>query len=131
MNVFLSHAPEDQEWARELASNLRRRGIKVWDSASELSPGENWHLQVGKALEEAQAMIVLISPAAAESEELAHEIEYALTSKRFRDRLIPVIVKPTKKLPWILDRLNPERGEPSQVSERIAERLKPSQASAG
>jgi hypothetical protein len=42
-----------------------------------------------------------------------------------------VIVKPTKKLPWILDRLNPEKGEPSQVSERIAERLKPNQSAAG
>jgi hypothetical protein len=73
-------------------------------------------------------MIVLVSPAAAQSDQLAREIEYALTSKRFRNRLIPVIVKPTKKLPWILDRLNPEKGEPSRVSERIVERLKTSQA---
>lgn len=124
MRVFLAHASEDREWAREFASNLRRRGFEIWDAATEIPRGENWHLEIGKALEDAQAMVVLVSPAAAGSEELAHEVEYALTAERLRNRLIPVIVKPTKKLPRILGRLNPETGDPAEVSERVFERLK-------
>jgi hypothetical protein len=31
-----------------------------------------------------------------------NEIEQALSSSRFRDRLVPVIVRPTKDIPWIL-----------------------------
>ncbi len=127
MKIFLSYAPQDHEWARKLASSLKRKGFEVWDAAFDISPGKNWHLEIGKALEDAQAMIVLVSPAAAESDELAREIDYALGTERFRNRLIPVIVKPTKKLPWILDRLKPEKGEPSEVSDRITERLKPHQ----
>jgi len=126
--VFLAYAPADREWARDLTSNLARQGVEVWDAYSEVSPGENWHLLLGEALEKALAMVVLVSPAAAESESVRHEIEYALSSERFRNRLIPVIVKPTRKLPWILKHLSPEKGTASEISERIAERLKTGEA---
>jgi len=124
MNVFISCTSEDSKWAEELASKLKRRGIDVWHASSRLAPGDNWPLEVGKALERAKAMVILLSPAAAESENLRRELEYALASERFRDRLIPVIVKPTRKVPWILERFNPEKGSPSEVSRRIVQRLK-------
>ena len=128
MSIFLAYASEDQKWTRELASRLARKGLEVWDADSRLAPGDNWSLQIGKALEAAQAMIVLVSPAAAKSADLVREVEYALVERRFANRLIPVIVKPTRKLPWILDRLNPEKGSPSEVAERIIERLSATEA---
>lgn len=130
MTVFISYAPKDQKWARELAAELSERGISVWDAAYEVFPGDNWSLEIGKALERAQAVIVLVSPASARSPNVRHEIEYALAAEKFRDRLIPVIVKPTAKIPWILERLKPVRGNPSQVSDRIAKRLKATESSA-
>ena len=108
-----------------LISHLGERGIDVWDAESELTPGDNWNLEMGKALERAKAMIVLLSPASARSENLRREIEYALGSKKFQDRLIPVIVRATDHIPWILKRLKPIRGnDPSRVSERVARRLR-------
>jgi hypothetical protein len=130
MNVFISYTSEDSKWAEELVSNLERNGLDVWYASSHLLPGDNWSLEVGKALERAKAMVILLSPAAAESENLRRELEYALTSEKFRNRLIPVIVKPTRKVPWILERLNPEKGSPSEVSRRIVQRLKDSEAMA-
>jgi len=124
MRVFLSYAAEDRKWAQELISSLQDAGLQVWDGAAELANGNNWFLETGKALEGANAMVVLLSPAAAKSEGLKREIDYALTSKRFKHRLIPVIVKPTAKIPWILQRLRPETGDPSSVSKRIVRRLK-------
>jgi hypothetical protein len=128
MNVFIAHSTQDSKWAQELVSNLKRKGLNVWNASSQLSPGDNWPLEVGKALERAEAMVILLSPAAADSEDLRHDLEYALSSERFRDRVIPVIVKPTRKVPWILERFKPERGSPSEVSRRIAQRLKQSEA---
>lgn len=124
VDVFVSYASEDRAWARELISHLEEKGLNVSDPASELSPGDNWSLEIGKALEGAGAMVVLVSPASARSESAQRDLDYALGSKKFRDRLIPVIVKPTDKVPWILRRLDPVKGTPSQASERIAKRLK-------
>lgn len=125
MSIFLSYAGTDQKWARELISHLSEKGIDVWDAETELLPGDNWNLEVGKALERAKAMIVLLSPSSARSPNLRREIEYALVSEKFRNRLIPVIVKPTDHIPWILKRLKPIKGNsPSQVSERVFKRLK-------
>lgn len=130
MSIFVSYSHRDEKWAREFIHHLSEEGIEVWDAESELSPGDNWNLEVGKALERASAMIVLLSPASARSANLRREIEYALGSRKFQDRLIPVIVKPTDDIPWILKRFKPIRGSnPSRVSERVARRLKAGAAS--
>jgi hypothetical protein len=124
VRVFISHSDEDKRWASQIATKLKEAGLQVWDPYAELYPGDNWHLEMGKALAAANAMIVLMSPAAAESKLLREEISYALGVKKFKDRLIPVIVKPTSKMPWILKSLHPEKGSPEAVSERIIHRLK-------
>jgi hypothetical protein len=123
MSVFVSYSSTDQKWAKELISHLVEEGLKVRDPRSEFFPGDNWSLEIGKALESSNALVLLVSPSAMKSESFRRETEYALGSKRFRDRLIPVIVKDTPKLPWILRHLNPEKGDPSRVSKRILKRL--------
>jgi hypothetical protein len=124
MNVFVSHSLEDSEWARKLIARLELAGFEVWDAASRISAGDNWALEIGKALEKADAMIVLISPASAKSQMVQKEIEYALTTERFQNRLIAVVIKPTRKFPWILERMRVESGKPTEVSKRIVSRLK-------
>jgi len=124
IDVFVSHASEDAEWARKLSAALKRSGVNAWDASSHLSPGDNWSLETGKALEKAAAMIVLLSPAATRSESVKREIEYALTSKRFDERLIPVLVKPTTGFPWVLSQIQFEQGQPGEVAKRVARRLK-------
>lgn len=124
MSVFVSYASQDEKWARQLISELSEKGIDVWDAQSKLLPGDNWALEVGKALGRAQAIIVLVSPAATRSENVRREIEFALASDRFEGRLIPIIVKPTTKMPWILEQLKPLRGtDPSHVSNHVVKRL--------
>lgn len=126
MRVFISHSDEDKRWASQIAAKLKEAGLHVWDPYAELYPGDNWHLEIGKALAAANAMIVLMSPAAAESKLLREEVSYAIGSERFRDRLIPVVVRPTNKMPWILKTMRPEKGSPDEVSKRIIQRLKAS-----
>jgi hypothetical protein len=123
-NVFISHASEDGEWARKLTDELKRLGLKAWNPSSQVTPGQNWALEVGKALEKSGAMIVLLSPASAKSDSVKREIEYAITSKRFRKSLIPVMLRQTTGFPWVLSQLQFEQGEPSEVAKRIAKRLR-------
>lgn len=130
MSVFISYSSGDRKWAKDLISCLEEEGVEVRDPRSNFTPGENWSLEIGKALESANALILLVSPSAIKSESFRRETEYALGSKRFRDRLIPVIVKDTPELPWILRHLSPEKGDPSRVSKRIVRRLTAAQSSA-
>lgn len=104
MKAFISYSGSDEKWADLLRQKLPKAGIDVWNPDTEIAPGENWGLKYGKGLEASDAMIVLLSPDSAKSDWVRHEIEYALGSPRFRDRLIAVLVRPTANIPWILEK---------------------------
>jgi len=105
MKVFLSHTSEDRQAARILADELEQAGFEVW-SADLLLPGDNWADELAEALRSSDAMVVLISPSSVRSEWIRREIEYALGTKRFEGRMIPVLIAPTRGIPWILERLH-------------------------
>jgi len=105
IRVFLSYAHSDQQCARKLSEYLDAAGFQVFDPADELLPGDNWSLEIGRALDTSEAMVVLISPAGVLSPWVQREIQYALGSERFQDRLIPVEVEPTNDFPWVLNHL--------------------------
>ena len=106
MKVFISYREADEKWVRLLRSRLQEEGFEVWNSASDIAPGDNWLLKSGRALQTADAMIVLLSPDSAKSDWVRSEIEYALSSPQFRGRVIPVLIKPTEDVPWILHKLH-------------------------
>ncbi len=128
MNVFLSHTVKDRELARAVAAALAAAGLTVWDPAAEILPGDNWAEKIGRALEESEAMVVLLTPAALASDSIRRDIEYALGNLRFKERLIPVLSGPFDTLsgedvPWILKRLKTvtlTEDDPSRLG-RIAE----------
>jgi TIR domain-containing protein len=73
-------------------------------------PGDNWADKVGQALRESEAMVVLVTPSALESNSLRRDIDYALTQKRFKGRLVPVLAGNAQhfqgwSIPWIFDHL--------------------------
>jgi hypothetical protein len=110
MKVFLSHSHNDEPLAKKIASTLQQAGLEVWDDEKEIAPGENWAEKVAQALREAEAMVVLLTPDALNSNWVQRDIDYALSEKRFRDRLVTVLAGPPEKLPedkipWILRRL--------------------------
>jgi hypothetical protein len=133
MKIFLSHTQADEKWAVALGSALAEAGFEVWNPASDLVPGANWYLELGKALERSDAMIVLLSPDAVKSQSVLSEIEFALSSSQFRDRLISVLVKPTDDIPWILRRLQFIRAtkDVSETAQRVVAALEKLPVAAG
>ncbi len=109
MKIFLSYAQKDATLASQLAERLKKKGFTVWTSGEEVMPGDNWAKKIGKALDESELMIILLTPRALESEWLRQDIDYALGSKKFEDRVFSVFVGPTlelnKDMPWILLKL--------------------------
>jgi hypothetical protein len=109
MKVFLSHARKDITLASKLAALLRRRGFTVWMAEEQIVPGDNWAKKVGKALDETDLLVVLLTPGAMEADTLRRDIDFALGARRFEGRLFTVFVGPPraagKAVPWILLRL--------------------------
>ena len=110
MKVFLSHSHTDAPLAARVSEALRRSGLEVWDTDLDVLPGDNWAAAVGRALEESEAMVVLLTADAINSPNVRREIEYALGAKRYSNRLIPVAVGdrerlPAHKVPWIVRKL--------------------------
>ena len=123
MQVFISHSQLDSLLAARVSEALRKTGLNVWDAEVNLLPGDNWAAQVGRALEESDAMVVLVTPNLISSPYVKAEIAYALGSKSYSNRLIPVAVGdrdqlPEGEIPWIVRQLpwvvlpNPESDDP-------------------
>lgn len=131
MQVFISHSHETSPLAKKVGEALKRAGWEVW-SDEKLLPGSNWAKEIAQALEESQAMVVLLSPDSLHSTIVRRDIEYALSTKHFNKRLIPVIVGseenvPLEELPWILRHLNviklPAYGKQEEGINRITQAL--------
>ncbi len=106
MKVFLSHARKDEDLARELARQLQSAGFTVWLPEEQIAPNDNWAKKTGKALDDSELMVILLTPRAMDSDSLRHNVEYALGSRRFEHRVFTVLVgramKAGKDVPWIL-----------------------------
>jgi hypothetical protein len=132
MNVFISYAQQDEKLARKVGDSLKQAGLNVWDYRSEILPGDLWSDKTSQALRESDAMVVLLTPEAARSQQVRSEIDYALGKNAFKNRLIPVLVgSPDKFLkkdvPWILWELQmvklPEHGSQQEGLKQIARTL--------
>ena len=125
MRVFLSYSPADKRFAKQLAAELSQRGCEVWDPRAELFPGDNWAEQIGQALKQSRAMVVLLSPDSVKSDSVRREIAYALGNANYAGRLFPVLLRPTEDVPWILRRLQliHAKDNPAEISKRIASAL--------
>lgn len=81
LHVFLSHAKEDKPKVRELYRRLRVDGIEVWLDERSLLPGQDWRVEIPKAVRESDVVIVCMSPVSARKEGFVQaEINFALNT---------------------------------------------------
>ena len=129
MKVFLSHSEVDSPWAATVSGVLEANGLEVWDPDRDVFPGDNWAAETAQALEEAEAMVVLLTPEGVGAPNIRRDMLYALGAKSYRNRLIPVVLGdieslPAERVPWMvrrLPRVELDRHEPEWW--RVAEAL--------
>lgn len=61
LRVFLCHASEDKPRVRELFTQLQQDGFRPWLDDVDLLPGQNWGLEISKALQSSHTVIVCLS----------------------------------------------------------------------
>jgi hypothetical protein len=79
-NVFISHAFQDKASTDLLEVALKRQGFNVW-SDRDLAPGQSIIRAIGNAVEAADVIIFLITPASAHSAILDAEMSAAVAHK--------------------------------------------------
>ena len=59
--IFLSHASEDKTKVRNLCKRLREDGFDPWLDVERLLPGQDWNLEIEKALRASDAILLCFS----------------------------------------------------------------------
>jgi len=79
LRVFLCHASGDKPAVRDLYHRLRFRGIVPWLDEEDLLPGQDWRLEISKAVRSSDVtLICLSSRAVTKAGYFQKEIKYAL-----------------------------------------------------
>ena len=112
MQVFLSYADSDLPLAKRIAQGLGAAGFQVWYDDLYVFPGDNWGKAVGEALEQSEAMVVLLTRDGLRSKKVTSETQFALGNLRYEHRLIPVVSglddgAIQKHIPWVFRHLTP------------------------
>lgn len=110
MKVFISYADTDREVAQRVTQSLKADGLSVWSDDDEVLPGDNRAAKVAQGVEEADAIVALLTPEALHSRAVRSDISYALGKKELQGKLIPVWlseedVAQQESFPWILRHL--------------------------
>jgi len=133
IRVFLCHASQDKLAVRLLYQKLSGEGwIDPWLDEEKLLPGQNWDIEIEKAVESADAVIVFLSRNSVNKEgyvqqELRFVLNIALTKPEETIFVIPLRLEecepPRRLRAWhYADFFPPERRD--QVYNRLLESLK-------
>jgi hypothetical protein len=95
LQVFLCHASADKPQVRELYHYLRKRGIKPWLDEEDLIGGQDFQVEIPKAIATSDALIVCLTKNSIDKEgyvqkEIRFALDRALEMPEGRIYLIPV-----------------------------------------
>ncbi len=98
--VFLSYSRRDDDFAHTLADHLIDAGIRVWIDSSAIEDGSRWLQNIQDGVENARALVVVMSRPARESEWVERETLLALQLRR------PIFIALIEDIPLPLHLIN-------------------------
>jgi hypothetical protein len=79
LKVFLCHGSEDKPTIRSMFSRLREDGVDAWLDEQKILPGQDWQMEIRKAVRSSDAILVCLSSHSVRKESfLQKEIKFAL-----------------------------------------------------
>ena len=102
--AFLSYASLDQDFVTSLAHVLRRHGVPIWYSQTNILGAQQWHDEIGAALRRCDWFLLALSPHAVASMWVKRELIFALQQNRFENRIVPLFYQAcdVDRLSWVL-----------------------------
>lgn len=84
-----------------MSGDLKEKGFNVWIDQMDIPAGSVWDLEVQKALNDSDCVIIILSKASVVSENVLDEVSYALKQKKH----VYPILKDDCEIPFRLDRI--------------------------
>ena len=105
--VFLSHSNLDRSFANAVVAMMRRHGIPVWYSQTNIIGAQQWHDEIGDALKRCDWFVLILSPNSVNSVWVKREVLFALNDNRYAEKIIPLLYQPCDfdQLSWTLSLL--------------------------
>jgi hypothetical protein len=95
--IFLSYSRKDKGIAEQLENQLKAAGYEMWIDFEGIRGGDLWREAIVKAIDQADALVVLLSPNSAQSDNVCTELVLATENKT---RIVPVdISTPRTSIP--------------------------------
>jgi hypothetical protein len=88
--VFISHSPEDADWARSFAQALKERGVSVWFDEFDVRPGESVRDALEAGLRESDVLVALVDAEAPGKPNFFFELGAALGMGK---KVVPIVPK--------------------------------------
>jgi hypothetical protein len=89
-HIFLSYSRKDTAIMQQVRDDLRARGLAVWTDEN-LKPGTpSWKRAIEAAIEDSDAMVVILSPDSKKSPWVGSEIDYAMA---YNVHIIPALAR--------------------------------------
>lgn len=90
-DVFVSYSRRDVAFVRRLVESIEDRGKQVWLDTEGIADGEVFPQAIRSAIEQSDAFVFVITPAAVESAYCDQEVDYA---RELNKRIVPVLRDP-------------------------------------
>lgn len=105
--VFLSHTSADRVFVDRLVSVLTLHGVPVWYSKTNILGAQQWHDEIGAALQRCDWMALVLSPDSIESTWVKRELLFALQERQYDERIVPVVWRSCEigELSWTLSQM--------------------------
>jgi hypothetical protein len=106
IDVFISYAPADAEWADAIANHLHRHGLKIFYDRWSLGPGDVIVHELEDAIRASASGIVIVSPAMLASRRAMEEYAALVGESDKRDLLlIPLLIGNESAPPFAANRV--------------------------
>jgi hypothetical protein len=95
LKIFLCHSSSDKAEVKKLYDFLRKNGTEPWLDSEDLLPGQNWNMEIMKALDSSDVILLCLSKKSVDKEgyvqkEIRLALDRALEMPDGRIFLIPV-----------------------------------------
>jgi hypothetical protein len=100
MQVFICYSRSDKQFASQLVEDLANYDLTVWMDVRSIPTGANWDMEVQKGLDTSDVMLVLLSKASVNSQNVADEWSYFVEKNK---TIVPIMVEPCE-VPFRLSR---------------------------
>ncbi|HET6401826.1 MAG TPA: TIR domain-containing protein [Candidatus Kapabacteria bacterium] len=91
--IFISYSKQDRPKALDLAAELRAKGFSVWIDQGGIEGAQNWSARIVEGITDCSTMVLLVSPQAVASRNVAREVHLAYEKSK---HILPVVIERVK-----------------------------------